>query len=135
MAEKFVSYLKVVSSSATTEPQKQIVPFGVSGNNTVPVDVEGQGNNVRTIGATVVINGLYITSNVANQDNNISLYITDSTYPNRKIYVIRNIAVPVGVSFFLERAITLGTTQGLFLELSGSNKTMHASASCIEITN
>lgn len=131
MAEKFVSYLSVANSGT----DKQIVPYGISGNNTSPIDVEGQGNNIRTVGSTVVINGLYITSNVDNQDNNITLYIKDNTYPNRKIYVIRNIAVPVGVSFFLERAITLSSTQGLFITLTGSNKTMHASASCIEITN
>ena len=134
MAENFVSFLGI----AKTGTEKQIVPYATSSNHTCLVgDAASQGTNSRTVNSTVVVNGFYVTSIVTNKATNISLIIKDINYPTRPIYVIQNISVPIGTSFFLERSITLTSTQGLFLMmpsgLNDANVQMHASASCIEI--
>ena len=135
MAEKFSSFLAI----ATTGTEKQIVPYGDSAaNNKSMVGTSAnQGYNTRTVGSTVIVNGLYITSIVQGVACNISLIIRDTAYASRPIYVIQNISVPSGTSFFLDKPITLTPTQGLFINMPASlntaNQTMHASASCIEI--
>ena len=135
MAEKFTNFMAI----ATSGTEKQIVPYANSASNNTSMigTAASQGYNTRTVGSTLIVNGLYITSIVTNVACNISLLIRDVDYPSRPIYVVQNINVPINTSFFLDKPITLTTSQGLFMNmpigLNPVNTTMHASASCIEI--
>ena len=135
MAEKFTNFMAI----ATTGIEKQIVPYANSASNNTSMigTAASQGYNTRTVGSTLIVNGLYITSIVTNVACNISLLIRDVDYPSRPIYVIQNINVPINTSFFLDKPITMTSSQGLFMNmpvgLNPANTIMHASASCIEI--
>ena len=134
MAESFNNFIAI----GITGTEKTIIPSGVAGRNTSLVGTaSNQGTNVRTVGSTVLVNGLYLTGNKADTEYVVSLMIRDDNYSSRPIYILNNIPIPANNSFFLERAITLLPNQYLTFIMPANkntaNEVVHATASSIEV--